>query len=114
LALALILLNNSADSPDPYHAGPENLTYNDIESVVEFILESCLDYENAITEHDDADNDDKSGPVKKIDYELAAFKIVHEKPEIIPVATDSGVRGMMLESAVSSGFDNEIAQPPEA
>lgn len=36
----------------------ENLTYNDMESFVELMLEQVLGLENAVAEYDDADNED--------------------------------------------------------
>lgn len=35
---------------------PEDLTVNDIETVVELVLEQGLDIENAIAEHDESDD----------------------------------------------------------
>ncbi|MEO6304327.1 MAG: hypothetical protein ABIP51_14270 [Bacteroidia bacterium] len=37
---------------------PEDLTINDQESVVEIVLEQVLDIDNAIAEHDEADDTD--------------------------------------------------------
>ncbi len=51
------MLNVCVDMPD---AGPddvpEDLTINDQESLVEMVLEQGLDIENAIAEHDEADD----------------------------------------------------------
>ncbi len=65
--MALHLLNVCADAPDPGLPGtPENLAYNDIESVVEILLEHTLHVENAVPEHDDADCEqpENSRPIK--------------------------------------------------
>ncbi len=56
--VALQLINISIDPPDA-HCGPEDLTVNDIESCLEFLLEVVLDQGNAIGEVDD--QDDESG-----------------------------------------------------
>lgn len=60
--LALHILNCSVDTPDPQpYSVPEDLSYNDMESVVEILLEQVLDINNAITEHDENDTDQGSG-----------------------------------------------------
>ena len=53
---ALNILNLSVDAPDPqpYHI-PEDLRYNDMESIVEIVLEQVLGIEDAVPEHDDDD-----------------------------------------------------------
>lgn len=52
----LQLFNISFDPADPHH-GPEDLTINDIESCVEFVLEVVLGHTDAIDEVDDQDED---------------------------------------------------------
>ena len=59
--LALHLLNFSIDSKD---AHPdyivEDLTYNDIESILEFTFEILLGFDNAFFEYDEEDEEDGS------------------------------------------------------
>ena len=57
--MGLYLLNISVDSSDfyPNHI-PEDLTFNDQESVIEIIVEQVLGYEDAIKEYDDSDKED--------------------------------------------------------
>lgn len=65
--MALYLFNICADAPDPgLPSTPENLAYNDIESVLEILLEHTLYFENAVPEYDDADCDqpENSRPIK--------------------------------------------------
>jgi hypothetical protein len=59
VVLALHILNFSVDTPDLQidHVS-EDLSYNDMESVIEIFLEQVLDIDNAIAEHDEQDNDD--------------------------------------------------------
>lgn len=58
-AMALLIFNCSVDTADPQPENiPEDLSYNDMESVVEILLEKVLDIDNAIAEKDDADTDD--------------------------------------------------------
>lgn len=54
--MAMYLFNICADAPDLTLPGsPENLAYNDMESVLEIVLEQGLQVENAMPEHEDAD-----------------------------------------------------------
>lgn len=68
LFMALYLLNISVDAPDANpHAVRENLSYNDVETMTEWVLEEVLDIENAIPEHDDPDReDDESSSAKTL------------------------------------------------
>lgn len=58
LIMALHLFNSSTDSrdkdPDSF---PEDLTFNDIESITEFIAEVVLDWQDAFSEHDEPDHE---------------------------------------------------------
>ena len=56
--MACYMLNICVDLPDalPNHI-PEDLSYNDQESIIELILEKVLGYEDAIPEHEDNDPD---------------------------------------------------------
>jgi len=55
--MALHILNLSVDSPDPQPIDvPEDLEYNDMESIVEIFLELVLEIEDAIPESDDDDS----------------------------------------------------------
>jgi hypothetical protein len=68
LFMALYQLNISADAPDTSpNAVCENLSYNDVETMTEWVLEEVLDIENAIPEHDDPDReDDESSGAKTL------------------------------------------------
>lgn len=62
LVMALHIFNCSVDTPDPQpDSVPEDLSYNDMESVVEIVLEQVLGINNAIVEHDENDTDEDSG-----------------------------------------------------
>ena len=62
LAMALLIFNCSVDTPDPQPENvPEDLSYNDMESIVEIVLEQVLDIDNAIAEKDDPDTDGDNG-----------------------------------------------------
>ena len=70
--MALHIFNCSVDTPDPQpESVPEDLSYNDMESVVEIVLEQIFNINNAIAEHEDNDTDDSSGGLvikKGIDF----------------------------------------------
>ena len=59
--MSLYLLNCFVDSLDaqPNHF-PEDLTYNDMESIIEIVVEKALGFENAIPEYDDNDTNQNS------------------------------------------------------
>jgi hypothetical protein len=60
--MALHVINCSVDAPDPQPENiPEDLSYNDMESIVEIVLEQVLKIENAISEKDDVDTDGDNG-----------------------------------------------------
>ena len=60
--MAAQILNCSVDMPDiqPDYI-PENLSYNDMESIIEIVLEKVFKIENAIVEYDEKDIDDRIG-----------------------------------------------------
>jgi hypothetical protein len=63
LLLALHFLNLSIDSTDPNpDSVPEDLSFNDIESVTEFLAEIIFHNVNAFAEHDEKDNSDGGSP----------------------------------------------------
>ncbi len=56
--MCVYLLNGSVDSPDMYPDYiPEDLSYNDQESIIEIILEKVLGFDNIIAEYDDRDTE---------------------------------------------------------
>ena len=57
--MSLYLLNISVDTPDPNPEYiPEDLAFNDQESIVEIVVEKVLGFEDAIKEYDDHDSED--------------------------------------------------------
>lgn len=79
--LAFLIFNYSVDTPDPFSDNVrEDLSYNDMESFTELLLEKVIGWENAVPETDDDDPDDKSGGfTKKISTPLLK-KITIETP----------------------------------
>lgn len=77
--MALYLLNCSVDTNDirPSYI-PEDLSFNDQESLVEIIIEKVFNYENAIPENEDTDSENNQIVKKTISnsfFILPIFKI---------------------------------------
>ncbi|RRQ49752.1 hypothetical protein DZC72_03945 [Maribacter algicola] len=63
--MGLYLLNISVDTIDPKPEYiPENLTFNDQESIVEIVVEQLLGFEEAFEEFDDPDTEEHNSPSK--------------------------------------------------
>ena len=62
LLLALHFFNFSVDPRDPNPDSiPEDLSFNEMESFTELIVENLLGWNDAFEEHDEDDNDDVHG-----------------------------------------------------
>lgn len=111
LMLAFHIFNFSVDTPDakPDYI-PEDLTYNDIESVAELVLEKVLNIENAIAEHDENDTEDgNSFDLKKDFVYYLRTKIENDK------IFDNGlhiIASTDYDEQYSSQFHPEIVPPP--
>lgn len=56
--MAFHIFNCSVDMPDAQPDSiAEDLSFNDMESVVEIVLEECLNIKDAVAEHDEPDDD---------------------------------------------------------
>jgi hypothetical protein len=74
--MGLYLLNLSVDTQDPTPRFlPEDLSFNDQESLIEILLEQILGYENAVAEYDDSDTEEHSKQ-KDIKKDLFASYLV--------------------------------------
>lgn len=59
--MSLYMLNCFVDSPDAQPNNfTEDLTYNDLESIIEIVVEKALGFENTIPEYDDNDTNQNS------------------------------------------------------
>lgn len=57
--MGIYLLNISIDTADPnLEHIPEDLSFNDQESIVEFVVETIMGYEDTFEEYDDPDSED--------------------------------------------------------
>lgn len=77
--MGLYLLNISVDTADlnPEHI-PEDLSFNDQESIVEILVEKVLGFEDAIKEYDDHDTGDYN--IKKsVQIDFSVNEIIAEK-----------------------------------
>jgi hypothetical protein len=71
LVMALLIFNYSIDVPDAFgDEVAEDLSFNDIESIAELVLENVLGVYDAIPEHDENDLEDEGGFCKKVDYKF--------------------------------------------
>lgn len=111
--VAAIILNLSVDTPDLYdNSIPEDLTYNDTESVVEWVLEDVLQFENAIAEHDD---DDQNSPLKLQKQIELFYEACHTAA--IPFFVEPFIetqRNFGNPSFYSQTSPDKLIQPPEA
>lgn len=83
--LGLYFLNISVDSPDPLpNKVPEDLSFNDQESIVELIVEKVLGFEDLISEVDDPDPEDHNSTM--------GFKM----PIMIQYTGDSGLSPVLV------------------
>ncbi len=108
--MGLYLLNISVDTadPNPEHI-PEDLSFNDQESIVEIVVEKVLGFEDAIKEYDDHDTEDQN---KKKNVKIELLVHVTNANEF---AHNQFVERKKLypdyEARLTNGF-NEIDSPP--
>lgn len=109
---AVVILNMSVDAPDLHdNSIPEDLSYNDIESVVEWMLEDVFAISDAIPEHDDNDSSDPTKLDKKVElfYENISLNIS------APTNADyNHIRNFEDQRLYSQSALDELIQPPEA
>lgn len=109
--VALIILNISVDAPDwqPNHV-PEDLSYNDIESIVEWALEDVLQINNAIPEHDDADDHSPHKVEKLIElFFLPPTALICVLEWEVPMTAHNFYHTILLPQSAT----DELLQPPE-
>lgn len=112
LLMALHILNCSIDTPDAHPDFiPEDLAYNDIESISELVLEQMLGFENAIAEHDEHDTEDGGS------FEIAKILLYYQSSiefSIKPVLNFPYSKSILLnyEDIFATQFHPEIVSPP--
>lgn len=110
--MGLYLFNISVDSADfnPNYI-PEDLSFNDQESIIEIVIEKILGFEDAIKEADDCDADDhcskKSGkidifPIKNHSSKIAKSSLQRDRQKF-----------PCHNSYLTSGFQQLDSPPPK-
>lgn len=110
LLMALHILNICVDTPDAQpESVPEDLTINDMESIVEIVLEKGFGIDNAISEHDEPDENDAGNFEMMKDFKLyscsTAINFLNPAT-IVPKAL------IPYDDFYCSSFINEISPPP--
>lgn len=110
--MGLHFLNISVDAPDPFPEHiPEDLSFNDQESIVEIVIEKILGYENAIEEYDDHDKEDHTKKSNsKIDLIALHFNNSDHKPSFLEVTKQKFPE---YNSRITNGFQKLITPPPK-
>ena len=110
--MALHILNCSIDSPDaqPDYI-PENLNYNDIESVTELVIEQIMGFDNVIPEQDEHDTEDGGSiSIAKILFycqHISIFSLTITQ-DVLPSAECL----IHYRNTYNSQFHHEIVPPP--
>lgn len=111
LALLVVtcILNISIDPPDlhPAHFS-ENLSVNEIESIVEFALEVVGEIENSVPETEDADHE-------KFHSHLSSF-VSSQKIEVLSWAPYSLITSVIFQSPTqdpAKGILDKVSPPPK-
>lgn len=108
--MALIILNCSVDNPDAQpDCVAEDLSFNDMESIVEIVLEEGIGIKNAIPEHDEPDDEGSNSTVKKtIDF----YCCVKKKELINHGSISNKINKFFYNGEFSEQFHPEIVPPP--
>jgi hypothetical protein len=110
--MGLYLLNISVDTADPNPDYiPEDLSFNDQESIIEIVVEKVLGYEDAFKEYDDNDSEDHNRKTN-LKIELIVQDIV-----------DSSIKQLLIETSkktftdyntfLTKGFQKLDIPPPK-
>ncbi len=108
--MGIYLLNISVDPADPNpNYIPEDLSFNDQESMVEIVLEKILGFEDAISEYDDHDTEDHNQKKRvKIDLVVHFHDAKHRLHDRVEERKTSYPNH---EAQLITGF-KEIKSPP--
>ncbi|MCU0341591.1 MAG: hypothetical protein MUE30_17070 [Spirosomaceae bacterium] len=112
ILMALHILNCSIDAPDarPDYIA-EDLSYNDIESISELVLEQILGFDNAVAEHDEHDNEEG------LSFEIAKLVLYFQVNYIfLPIKTvfqyESRLVKLPYRNVCFLQFQPDIVSPP--
>jgi hypothetical protein len=115
IVMAIHILNFSIDPPDVNQDIPEDLSYNEIESITEWIAENVLQITDAFPEHDD-DDDNGTGITKKVlelQYYESPIAINDKVDSAIPVTDRNAVSSYDFFS-LPQNFLDVFSPPPES
>jgi hypothetical protein len=109
--MAIHIFNLSVDTRDarPDYV-PEDLSFNDLESVAEIVLEQVLNINNALSEHDESDTED-GGSIEIKKEILISHKFRFECIRFFKYNLKLLYSNNYIEQ-YSSQFHPEIAPPP--
>ncbi|MEQ8358632.1 MAG: hypothetical protein RH860_04030 [Cytophagales bacterium] len=110
--IGLYLLNISVDTadPKPEHI-PEDLSFNDQESIVEIVVEKIFGFEDAIKEYDDHDAEDHNKKKNvKIDLVVHVINVLKNDSNRVYKRKK---RYPDYEARLIKGFDEKDNPPPK-
>ncbi len=110
--LVLQVLNNSVDSPELLPAFlPENLAYNEQESIAEILFEKVFKQGNLISEHDEDESDEEGMGLKKM---IDRISILKHKRLLLHLLPESTTLVLASKQAVWKMPDLKgVLQPPK-
>ena len=110
--MGLYLLNISVDTADPHpdHI-PEDLSFNDQESIVEIVAEKILGFENAIDEYDDHDTEDHNKK-KNVKIDLLVHPGIDQEYKPDQLASSKKCR-LDDNARLTAGFLETDSPPPK-
>lgn len=95
--VSIQLFNLSFDPADTFY-GKEDLSINEVESCVEFILENILGYDNAVQETDESDEaPDRPGPMGPL-FRISESVLLEQNQSIEIKSFRPGMRNTHHES----------------
>ena len=111
--MGLYLLNISIDTIDPQPENiPEDLNFNDQESIVELIVEKVMGFEDAIEEYDDADTENEG---KKNNVKIDIITLFEgNKGNVNTICATSNHKFPAGHHHLSNGFYRLSTPPPKA
>lgn len=109
--MGLYLLNISVDPADPLpdHI-PEDLSFNEQESIIEIIVEKVLGFEDAIKEYDDHDGEQHHKKSAKIDLLVHQTNITENNWTI---TTEKKTPRPDFVAPLNKGFKETDSPPPK-
>ena len=110
--MALQLLNCSVDAPDVSNIWtPEDLGYNEQESLIEILVEQVADWGDVIAEYDDDDaSDETSGKKIAVDY----FILPHDFVADMALEPVAGNQYFFRPNSWPQTTNRNFSPPPEA